>query len=150
MNGSDRSGSPSASIKTTGIIVFGMARTPPENGKAAGCPVGEVLRLLGKPYVLSILNAFSTGKGPLRFVQLQHLLGLSPNTLSQRLKELSEAGLLYRMPYNEIPPRVDYELTSKAHELMPIFEDLHVWAQKNDLSPLPGKVPGLAKTAAVP
>jgi len=113
-----------------------------------GCPVGEVLRLLGKPYALAILNAFSTVKGPLRFVQLQRQLRLSPNTLSQRLKELSEAGLLYRVSYNEIPPRVDYEPTPKAHDLMPIFEEIHAWSKRHDLGPMPARALELGRSAA--
>lgn len=125
-----------------------MVRTPREAGPTPSCPVGEVLRLLGRPYALAILNAFSPVKGPLRFVQLQRQLRLSPNTLSQRLKELTEAGLLYRVSYNEIPPRVDYELTPKALDLMPIFEDIHAWSKRHDLGPMPARTLELGRSAA--
>ncbi|HLB67587.1 MAG TPA: helix-turn-helix domain-containing protein, partial [Thermoplasmata archaeon] len=64
-------------------------------------------------------------------------LELSPKTLAQRLRELVQAGLLTRTAYNEIPPRVDYEVTQKAQRLRPIFDALAAWAAENDLKPMP-------------
>ena len=55
--------------------------------------------------------------------------------MSERLKALVEAGLLSRTAYNEIPPRVDYQVTDKARELRPVFEALCVWAEKHALVP---------------
>ncbi len=124
--------------------------SPPKSraGSSGGCPVEEVFRLLGKPYVLAILNSFGDKPGPQRFIRLQRQLGLSPNTLTQRLRELVDAGLLYRVPYHEIPPRVDYELTGKAQELRVIFEELHAWSKRNDLNPLPNLSQSSASQAA--
>src|SRR5436305_14388211 len=85
---------------------------------------------------------------PRRFVALQQALGISPNTLSERLKALVEAGLLSRTAYNEIPPRVDYEATPKAHDLKPVFEALWAWSQRHALKPAPVAVaPLVAPTA---
>jgi len=85
--------------------------------------------------MLDILYIFTQDPGPHRFVDIQQRLSLSPNTLAERLKDLVAAGLLTRTVYNEIPPRVDYEATAKAHELAPVFDTLNDWATRNDLKP---------------
>ena|SRR5437899_9274146 len=106
-----------------------------------GCQVGELFHLLGKTHVLDILHVFTgEGSGPRRFVELQAQLSMSPNTLSDRLKDLVGAGLLSRTAYNEIPPRVDYEATAKAVDLQPVFLSLREWAEKHNLKPEPPKV----------
>jgi DNA-binding HxlR family transcriptional regulator len=108
-----------------------------EDGDAS-CEVGELFHTLGKTYVLEILHMFlEEGGGPRRFVEIQTRLKMSPNTLSDRLKDLVGAGLLSRTAYNEIPPRVDYEGTPKALDLRPVFESLREWAAKHNLSPEP-------------
>jgi DNA-binding HxlR family transcriptional regulator len=100
---------------------------------AGGCKMGDLLRLLGKAHVLDILYVFHNETGPKRFVELQGTLGMSPNTLSDRLRELVEAGILTRTAYNEIPPRVDYEVTAKARDLDPVFVALVEWARRHTL-----------------
>lgn len=103
---------------------------------SGGC-LTEFFRLLGKAHVLPLLHQFLQTPGPHRFVELQEALGMSPNTLAERLKELTEAGLLTRTAYNEIPPRVDYQATAKARELGAVFDALCGWAEKFDLAPVP-------------
>ncbi len=99
-----------------------------------GCEIGELFHTLGKTYVLEILHLFlQEGGGPRRFVEIQTRLKMSPNTLSARLKDLVDAGLLSRTAYNEIPPRVDYDATPKTYDLRPVFESLRDWAAKHDL-----------------
>lgn len=86
--------------------------------------------------MLDVLHHFlEESDGPVRFVTLQRSLGVSPNTLSDRLKQLVEAGLLTRTSYDEIPPRVDYELTKKARDLRTVFERLGRWSRVHDLAP---------------
>jgi DNA-binding HxlR family transcriptional regulator len=101
----------------------------------AGCDIGDLFRLLGKVHVLDILHMMIWEPGPRRFVDIQHKLGISPNTLSERLKSLVEAGLLSRTAYSEIPPRVDYEATKKARDLGPVFRSLREWSERNALAP---------------
>lgn len=115
----------------------GPSSSPRTSPPPRGCPVGELLRFFGRPYVLDILYAFSQQPGPLRFVELQRRLEVSPNTLSDRLHDLVRAGFLTREAYSEIPPRVDYEATSKVRELIPIFGQMSEWAQRNDLRHAP-------------
>ena len=77
--------------------------------------VDLLLELLGRKGCYAILRGLLDGKQ--RFGQLQSLTGLPPRTLSQRLKELEEAGLISRTSYPEVPPRVDYSLTPKGQQL---------------------------------
>ena len=58
---------------------------------------------------------------------------MSPTTLSKRLSELTDAGLLTRRSYDEIPPRVEYEPTAAADDLAPVFIHLYEWASVHDL-----------------
>lgn len=112
-----------------------MAKKP----RARSCRVGEVFGLLGRAHMLDVLAGFLRGEPgeARRFVEIQKELKLSPNTLSDRLSELVEAGLLERTAFNEIPPRVDYVATDKARALGPIFETIDDWSSRHDLSPEP-------------
>lgn len=102
-----------------------------------GCIV-DLFALLSQTHMMQILGILIwQRKGPVRFVELQHMLGMSPNTLSARLKALAEAGLVTRTPFNTIPPRVDYEATAKAYDLKRVFKALHEWAAENTLEPVP-------------
>lgn len=103
--------------------------------KARQETVTEMLALLGKAHTLAILGEFAFDRGPYRFNELESSLEISPNTLSERLSELVEAGLLTRHSYDEIPPRVEYESTEKADYLAPVFGHLHAWAAEYDLEP---------------
>ncbi len=101
-----------------------------------GCQIGELFDLLSKAHMLDLLHIFTREvDGPLRFVDIQTRLNISPNTLASRLKALVAAGLLTRTAYNEIPPRVDYEVTAKALDLRVVFKALADWAQRNALTP---------------
>ena len=103
-----------------------------------GCQIQDLFKLLGKSHTLDILHLFviQEPSDSIRFVEVQNALKLSPNTLSERLKELVDAGLLARTAYNEIPPRVDYQATRKARDLEPVFEALIAWATRHDLAPV--------------
>jgi DNA-binding HxlR family transcriptional regulator len=105
---------------------------------AEGCPVGSLFAMLGQPHMLSVLHAFLNEETrPIRFIELQRELDLSPRTLSNRLKALVEAGLLVRRRYSEIPPRVEYEATKKACELGQLFREMEEWASHNTLTVVP-------------
>ena len=97
--------------------------------------VARLLGLLGRAHAIAVLSAFAFADGPLRFRDLESMLDVPPNTLSTRLAELSDAGLLSRTAYDEVPPRVEYEPTEKARALFPAFGHLHVWALEHELEP---------------
>ncbi|MGP8072157.1 MAG: winged helix-turn-helix transcriptional regulator [Thermoplasmata archaeon] len=97
--------------------------------------------------MLQILHVFEESNGrPIRFNELQTRLRISPKTLSQRLKTLVEAGFLARRAFNEIPPRVEYQPTTKTQELDELFRALDHWSARNTLHPVPmvstvGRIP---------
>ena len=94
--------------------------------------------MLGQPHMLQLLHSFTSKPGiPIRFMDLQSRLEISPKTLSQRLKTLVGAGFLTRKAYNEIPPRVEYEPTAKAGELDELFRVLQDWSNRNSLRAVP-------------
>lgn len=102
-----------------------------------GCGVGDLYRLLGRPHVLDILHELCESHAPIRFVELQRRLKLSPNTLAERLGDLVAAGLLTRAAHRELPPRVDYLATPKALELRAVFDGLTAWSRRHRLAPEP-------------
>jgi DNA-binding HxlR family transcriptional regulator len=95
-------------------------------------PARQLMDLLGRAHALAILYYLvRRDQRPWRFGELQDELDVSPNTLSNRLSELTEAGLLERQSYDEIPPRVEYVATTKARELNPTFRELYRWADRH-------------------
>jgi DNA-binding HxlR family transcriptional regulator len=79
--------------------------------------------------------------GPRRFVELQRVLpGISTEQLRSRLNRMVADGLLTRQRYREVPPRVDYELTERSRELMPVIGALARWGYEWTWSaPRPGE-----------
>lgn len=69
--------------------------------------------------------------GTLRYGELRKLLdGVTHKMLSNQLKELADDGLVERIDYNEVPPRVEYRLTPNGEALMPIFDDIQAYIRK--------------------
>lgn len=69
--------------------------------------------------------------GPRRFVELQRVLpGISTEQLRSRLNRMVADGLLTRQRYREVPPRVDYELTERARDLLPVVGALSRWGYR--------------------
>jgi DNA-binding HxlR family transcriptional regulator len=69
--------------------------------------------------------------GPRRFVELQRVLpGISTEQLRSRLNRMVADGLLTRQRYREVPPRVDYELTERARDLLPVVGALARWGYR--------------------
>jgi DNA-binding HxlR family transcriptional regulator len=109
-----------------------------QNGRLDVCPVSDVLGLIEKPYTLQILHRLYN-TSPLRFTELQKILRVSPKVLTSRLQELGGHGIVTRRSHDEIPPRVDYELSPKGRDLvLRIFTDLS--ASRVTLPVQPGKM----------
>jgi DNA-binding HxlR family transcriptional regulator len=86
-----------------------------------GCPVARTADLIGNKWTPLILRDLAGGQR--RFSQLERsLAGISPKTLSERLKRLEEADVVTRQCYAEVPPRVEYALTEKGEALLPVIE----------------------------
>lgn len=93
------------------------------------CAVERTLDIVGNRWTSLILRELLAGTR--RFNQLKHnLSGISPKTLSLRLKELEERGLLTRTIYPVVPPKVEYTLTPKGYALGPIFEAMRHWGEQ--------------------
>jgi DNA-binding HxlR family transcriptional regulator len=89
-------------------------------------PDARALDLVGDKWTLLIVRDLAGG--PRRFVELQRVLpGISTEQLRSRLNRMVADGLLTRQRYREVPPRVDYELTERARELMPVLAELARW-----------------------
>ena len=81
---------------------------------------------MGDKWTLLIIRDLAGG--PRRFVELQRVLpGISTEQLRSRLNRMVADGLLTRQRYREVPPRVDYELTERSRELMPVIGALARW-----------------------
>jgi DNA-binding HxlR family transcriptional regulator len=94
------------------------------------CPVARALDIIGERWTILILRDLFR-EGPCRFQDFQRSLpGLSPNTLSARLKTLEEHGIIARQLYEEHPPRAEYLLTEKGRTLGPILKALLDWGRK--------------------
>jgi len=91
----------------------------------------KLRKLITKRGTLEILIPLCCTTNPVRHKQFkQTMKGFSTRTLSNRLKELEKSGVLERQRYNEIPPRVEYRLTSKGQELVESIISLLQWMQK--------------------
>lgn len=100
-----------------------------------GCPVARTAQIMGNKWTPLILRDLADGQK--RFSELERSLkGISPKTLSERLKKLEESSVLKRTCFAEVPPRVEYELTSKGHALLPVIESMRqfgtVWIEDED------------------
>jgi DNA-binding HxlR family transcriptional regulator len=89
-------------------------------------PDARALDLVGDKWTLLIVRDLAAG--PRRFVELQRVLpGISTEQLRSRLNRMVADGMLTRKRYREVPPRVDYELTERARDLMPVLAELARW-----------------------
>ena len=105
-----------------------MATTPPKKRHPYDqwSPDSRALDLVGDKWTLLIIRDLASG--PRRFVELQRTLpGISTEQLRSRLNRMVADGLLTRQRYREVPPRVDYELTERSRELLPVVGALARW-----------------------
>jgi DNA-binding HxlR family transcriptional regulator len=93
-----------------------------------GC-ICKALNVIGDKWTPLILK--SVADGSCRFGSLQkEVVGISPRTLSQRLEHLVNEQILSKKSYNEIPPRVEYTLTDKGSDLIPVLRQMAKWGLK--------------------
>jgi DNA-binding HxlR family transcriptional regulator len=110
----------SASVKTI--------RTPLE--PKVGC-IAAAMRVIGTKWTALILRDLF--EGPKRFCELEKSVGsINPRTLSQRLDDLEAEGIITKHSFAEVPPRIEYMLTSKGRDLQPILKQMAAWGNKYD------------------
>lgn len=96
--------------------------------KKPGCVAGA-LCVMGNKWTPLIIMELSSG--PSRFSLLEAALpGISPRTLSQRLDDLEDKRIITKKSHAVVPPRVDYELTKKGRDLIPILKSMADWGGK--------------------
>jgi len=95
------------------------------------CPVARTLDIIGERWTILMLRDLLL-QGPRKFQDFQESLsGISPNTLSARLKRLERHGIVTRRFYEEHPPRAEYVLTDKGRQLGPALKALLEWGKKH-------------------
>jgi DNA-binding HxlR family transcriptional regulator len=91
----------------------------------------KLRNLITKRGTLEILIPLCCSTEPVRYKKFRETMkGISSKTLAYRLQELERGGILERRSYNEIPPRVEYNLTTKGQELVESIIDLLQWMRK--------------------
>src|ERR1700746_3403599 len=87
------------------------------------CPVCRTADIVCGKWTLLVIRDLA--EGPSRFCELERSLeGISPRTLSLRLRALGEEGVVARNTFPELRPRVEYALTEKGEALVPLIEDM--------------------------
>jgi DNA-binding HxlR family transcriptional regulator len=96
------------------------------------CPLEGIMEIISKRWALLIIAAVGS-QGKIRYNEIMGRLdGISPKSLSDRLKELKKAGLIKREAFAEIPPRVEYSLTEDGEGLLTAMAPLLEWVNKKN------------------
>ena len=97
--------------------------------KRSPCPISCTLDLLGDKWTLIVIRDLMMGKS--RYSELADSPeGIPTNLLAERLKRLTEAGIVSRQPYQEKPARYAYQLTRKGLDLEPVLMALVEWSKR--------------------
>jgi len=99
------------------------------------CPVARALDVIGDRWTILILRDLLL-EGPRKFIDFQQSFPrISPSSLSARLKNLEEHGIIERRFYADHPPRAEYLLTGRGEDLRPILRSLRVWGDRHTEPP---------------
>jgi DNA-binding HxlR family transcriptional regulator len=108
----------------------------------ATCPVCRTAEVVCGKWTLLLIRDLADGSA--RFCELERSLeGISPRTLSLRLRALEDEGIVARHTYPEVPPRVEYALTPKGEALVPLVEDMRKYGTRWLLAEAPEPVGAL-------
>ena len=101
--------------------------TCPPRGRASIAATAEIISSKWTPQLL-----YALANGVHRFCGLQKEAGgINPRTLSARLDELERAEIIEKIAYAEVPPRIEYNLTQKGRDLLPILDCMVTWGDKH-------------------
>src|ERR671925_741913 len=93
------------------------------------CPVCRTAEIVCSKWTMLVIRDLAEGRS--RFCELERsLAGISPRTLSLRLRALEEEGIVERRTFPEVPPRVTYQLTDKGRALVPLIEDMRSYGRR--------------------
>src|SRR3954447_19770392 len=95
----------------------------------ASCPVCRTADIVCGKWTLLLVRELAEGCS--RFCELERsLVGISPRTLSLRLRALEEEGIVERQTFPAVPPRVEYALTDKGLALLPLIDGLREYGER--------------------
>ena len=95
----------------------------------ASCPVCATADIICGKWTILVIRDLAECRS--RFCELERSLdGISPRTLSLRLRALEEEGVVERHTFPEVPPRVEYSLTEKGRALLPLIEDMRTYGRE--------------------
>ena len=95
----------------------------------SSCPVCRTAEIVCGKWTLLVIRDLAEGRS--RFCELERSLqGISPRTLSLRLRALEQEGIVKRETYPEVPPRVEYALTEKGQALVPLIESMRTYGRE--------------------
>ena len=98
-------------------------------GSNETCPVCHTAEIISGKWTLLVIRDLADGCS--RFCELERSLGgISPRTLSLRLRALEAEGIVQRRTYPEVPPRVEYRLTAKGMALVPLIDQMRHYGQE--------------------
>jgi DNA-binding HxlR family transcriptional regulator len=93
------------------------------------CPVCATAEIVCAKWTLLLVRDLAEGRS--RFCELERSLhGISPRTLSLRLRALEDEGIVERLSHPDVPPRVEYALTEKGRALLPIVDDMREYGRR--------------------
>ena len=106
-----------------------MALTKTNHIDETVCPIARTAEIIGGKWTLLIIRDLASGVK--RFNQLERSLhGISPKTLSERLRSLEEEDIIIRQTFAEVPPRVEYSLTTKGRDLSIVIESMRSYGKR--------------------
>jgi len=106
-----------------------MALTKTNHIDETVCPIARTAEIISGKWTLLIIRDLASGV--IRFNQLERSLhGISPKTLSERLRSLEEEGIIIRQTFAEVPPRVEYSLTTKGRDLSIVIESMRSYGKR--------------------
>jgi len=95
--------------------------------------IAATTKILGDKWTPILL--FALAEQSRRFCDLQSEAGgVNPRTLSARLDSLEQTGIVKREVFPEVPPRVEYSLTAKGQDLLPVLQGMINWADKHEVN----------------
>jgi DNA-binding HxlR family transcriptional regulator len=97
-----------------------------------GC-IASAMSIIGNKWTALILRDLVDG--PRRFSELEKTVGnINPRTLSQRLDDLESYNIITKKNFSEMPPHIEYSLTQKGHDLVPILRQMATWGEKYQMA----------------
>lgn len=94
------------------------------------CPVVYCMNIIGGKWKPSIIHMIRTDRNRYSLL-LKNITEISKQTLTNQLRELESDGIVERIIYPEIPPRVEYKITTYGSSILPIIDSMYKWGKQH-------------------